>query len=79
MNGVLKDGDKIIKTGEVISKNVYKVSQEQSEALIQQAEERVENARKAAMLNIRERYNQRMEENRKALMDIPFSLRSENT
>lgn len=59
---MLKDGDKIFETGQIILKNVYKVSQEQNEILEGQSEKRVENARKEALTKIRERYNQRLKE-----------------
>lgn len=58
MGIVAKDGEKIIESGEIITVNVYKVSQDQKELLERQAEEKVEKARNEALTKIRERYEQ---------------------
>ncbi|WP_282940503.1 hypothetical protein [Paenibacillus sp. RC67] len=55
---VFKDGEKIMETGEIITVNVYKISQEQKEMHERQAEERVDKARKEALTKICERYEQ---------------------
>lgn len=57
---VFKDGENIMETGEIITVNVYKVSQDQKEKLEGQAEERITKARKEALTKIRERYEKRM-------------------
>ena len=62
---MLRDGEKIVEVGEVISTNVFKVSPEQKEILERQSEVRVEKACNEALTKIRERYNQRVKEIRK--------------
>lgn len=59
---VLRDGEKIVEVGEVISTNVFKVSPEQKEILERQSEVKVEKACNEALTKIRERYNQRVNE-----------------